>query len=81
MNPFLIGAYSCPGRLMAMLQIKLLIARLLWRYDVKLSDHQPENINDDTSKDIGGGTSSNDYRLWSHITATTEGPFIQVRRR
>ncbi|OOF96438.1 hypothetical protein ASPCADRAFT_144883 [Aspergillus carbonarius ITEM 5010] len=35
-NPFSLGAHNCPGQNLAWLELRLILARLLWRYDLSI---------------------------------------------
>ncbi|KAJ5701646.1 cytochrome P450 [Penicillium malachiteum] len=35
-NPFSLGAHNCPGQNLAWLQLRIILARLLWKYDLSI---------------------------------------------
>ncbi|KAJ6025062.1 hypothetical protein N7540_005859 [Penicillium herquei] len=35
-NPFSLGAHNCPGQNLAWLELRIILARLLWRYDISI---------------------------------------------
>lgn len=35
-NPFSLGAHNCPGQNLAWLELRIILARLLWRYDLSI---------------------------------------------
>ncbi|KAL0256809.1 hypothetical protein SLS55_007618 [Diplodia seriata] len=58
-RPFLIGSRKCIGRHMAQQSIRLTVARLLWRYDMKLLDREGFIW----ERDAGSSLIYTDYRL------------------
>lgn len=67
--PFSIGPRACIGRKMALLELYVGVARVLFLYDIRL---QPgtENVN------LGPG---GEYRMKDHFIVGKEGPMIQFR--
>ncbi|PYH47859.1 cytochrome P450 [Aspergillus saccharolyticus JOP 1030-1] len=63
--PFSFGARSCVGWRLAYAELHLAMARLLWRYDVRLAS----------------GTTSPDYEMLGWVVAAVQGPVAQFRRR
>ena len=80
-KPFSIGPRSCAGRAMAMLELNLTMAKLLWSLDFRRAE--------DGSGDLGGGKPGstngrhrvNEYQLRTHITSSGIGPRLQFRPR
>lgn len=58
-RPFLIGSRKCIGRHMAQQSIRLAVARLLWRYDIKLLDRDGFVW----ERDAGSSLIYTDYKL------------------
>lgn len=73
LHPFSIGPRSCTGRNMAMVQIKLVLARVLWLYDFKRAGGDLGLV--------GCGDNAEEYQLRSHITATCDGPVLVFKAR
>ncbi|KAF2815851.1 benzoate 4-monooxygenase cytochrome P450 [Mytilinidion resinicola] len=80
-NTFSVGQYNCIGKNVAYLAIKLVIAKLLWGYEVRV----PEEVGL-----IGGGgrgawkgdlRRENEYQLLDYLVGYREGPIVQFRKR
>ena len=54
LQPFIVGRHDCIGRKFANAQMRLVLARLLWAFDVRLAD----------SKDQWDWDKQNTYVLW-----------------
>ncbi|CAI7678679.1 unnamed protein product [Penicillium pancosmium] len=70
--PFSIGARSCVGWKLAWTELNVTIARVLFRYDMRLS---PD------SRCCGGKRDDCDFRLKGWVTSAVEGPWVQFRPR
>ncbi|OOF93449.1 hypothetical protein ASPCADRAFT_209401 [Aspergillus carbonarius ITEM 5010] len=64
--PFSIGPRGCIGKSMAFMEMRLTIARVLFRFDLELADRRGE--------DEGGH-----FALVDHFTSAKEGPDVLVR--
>lgn len=83
--PFGIGPRGCAGKRVAYLELNLVLATLLWTYDMKLADPGV-----DVAKRVRGDGKlrhrdvrdrKDVYQLWDHFVADREGPVIQLKRR
>ncbi|KAL9013516.1 MAG: hypothetical protein Q9173_001792 [Seirophora scorigena] len=81
MNPFSVGPWSCTGRSMALLQIKLLIARIAWLYDFKRAGGSDGQIGEGQVLDSSHEHVTSEYELQAHITAACNGPVLVYRQR
>lgn len=70
--PFSMGTRSCIGKGLAMTEIMLTMACIMW-----LSDFRCAHGNSNG----GSGISEGEYRLLDHITGAKNGPELQFRRR
>ncbi|ETS84641.1 hypothetical protein PFICI_02666 [Pestalotiopsis fici W106-1] len=72
--PFNIGPRSCVGKPLAIAQIMLTMARLLWGFDFRRAD---------LDKEPGESSDMNTerYVLKDHVTGQKEGPFLCFRPR
>ncbi|KAF2179044.1 benzoate 4-monooxygenase cytochrome P450 [Zopfia rhizophila CBS 207.26] len=81
------GTYSCIGKSVAYLAIKLLLARLLWRYDVKAAEE-----GNDAGELIGGGGAGKwkrgkwwsrkaEYQMEDFLVGYRQGPIVRFRER
>ncbi|OJJ42479.1 hypothetical protein ASPZODRAFT_170147 [Penicilliopsis zonata CBS 506.65] len=79
-NPFSIGPRSCLGKGLALTELTLTMAYLLSKYDFRPAPG---------SEKVGGGSISQgpgrhreeEYQLHDHVTASKNGPIVQVRMR
>lgn len=62
-RPFLIGSRACIGRHMAQQSIRLIMAKLLWRYDIELVDRDGFIW----ERDAGSSLIYTDYKLMVHV--------------
>ena len=75
--PFLIGPMNCIGKNMAYFALKVSLAQLLFRYDVRQADRAA----------IGGGASDleegrhreDEYQMTDYIVGYRNGPLIELR--
>jgi cytochrome P450 len=77
LNPFSIGPRRCAGRSMALLELRLLMARTLFGFDFRFADGR-------TSQKLpgkGGYEGEDEFRLYSHVTSYCEGPFLASKAR
>jgi cytochrome P450 len=71
--PFSIGPRSCIGRSLALQELMVTTAHLLWRFDMKFDPA-------DQMCHLPSGHPS-EYALGDHVTSATEGPWIRWRLR
>lgn len=71
--PFSVGPRSCVGKSLATAQIMLVFARLLWEFDFRRSQSDPDWLNHDHSP--------TEFVLKDHLTAQKEGPILSFRAR
>jgi cytochrome P450 len=62
------GRHACPGRYLGHLNIKLILAEVLLRYDVKLSPGQERPQNDEFEAIVSRYALSNDSRRYLNLT-------------
>ncbi|RAH83811.1 cytochrome P450 monooxygenase [Aspergillus japonicus CBS 114.51] len=77
--PFSYGARSCVGWRLAYTELHLAVARLLWRYDVRLAASASTSTS--TPPPGKGKTDSAEYEMMGWVVAAVEGPVAQFRRR
>lgn len=79
LHTFLKGPGDCVGQKLAMLQMSIIIARTLWRMDVRLA---PGTNVGAGSPELGWGLrDSRQYVLADAYIALHQGPIVQVRAR
>lgn len=80
-NPFSIGPRGCIGKGLALAELTLGIATMLWRYDFALGEGKGMALGAGR-KGLGPGRErENEYQLYDHITASKEGPMVCFRQR
>ncbi|OOF94194.1 hypothetical protein ASPCADRAFT_208737 [Aspergillus carbonarius ITEM 5010] len=80
-NPFSIGPRGCIGKGLALAELTLGIATMLWRYEFALGDGKGMKLGAG-AKGLGVGRErENEYQLYDHITASKEGPMVCFRER
>ncbi|GJN68106.1 cytochrome P450 [Purpureocillium lilacinum] len=71
--PFSVGPRSCVGKPLAIAQMMIVFARLLWEYDMRRADYKSDWAE--------GDYSSTEYALKDHLTAWKEGPVLRFSPR
>lgn len=72
-TPFSVGPRSCVGKGLALSELTLTLATMLWKYDFKLVGRLGEG-----SASLGPGRHrETEYQLFDHITAAKDGPLVQ----
>ncbi len=78
-NPFSIGAWNCAGQKLAMLELLIIIARTLYRMDVRLV---PGDSLGGGSPESGWGSRHRDqFQIRDYYVALRDGPRVQFRKR
>jgi cytochrome P450 len=76
-NPFSLGPRGCIGRGLALAEMQLLMATILFRFDFKKQGNEGEGkIGAELGRDKPW-----EYQLRDHVTSAKEGPIIQFRER
>jgi cytochrome P450 len=79
-NPFSIGPRQCIGRNLAYLQLKLTLAHVLWRFDLRLALDEPDRGGG--RKGLGEGRERRDeFQLWDALGFGRDGPMVEIRSR
>ena len=71
--PFSVGPRSCVGKPLAIAQMMIVFARLLWQFDLRRATND--------SDWEGKALVPTEYALKDHLTAWKEGPILCVRAR
>jgi cytochrome P450 len=79
-NPFSMGTRQCSGRNLAYLQLKLTLAHVLWRFDLRLA---PDELGRGGGrKGLGIGREREDeFQLWDALGFGRDGPMVEVKYR
>lgn len=71
--PFSVGPRSCVGKPLAIAQVMLVFARLLWEFDLRRAESDPGWEDE--------GHTATEYALKDHLTAQKDGPILCFRPR
>jgi len=79
-NPFSIGTRQCSGRNLAYMQLKLTLAHVLWRFDVR---EAPGEMGRGGGKEgLGVGRErADEFQMWDALGFGRDGPMVEVRLR
>lgn len=80
-NPFSLGPRACIGRSLAMTEISVALARVIYSMDFRQSDGQIGEVGEGRPGEGNGRHRVREYQLASHLTSWSSGPMIQFRRR
>ncbi|KAF2867688.1 cytochrome P450 [Massariosphaeria phaeospora] len=78
--PFSLGQRGCVGKALAMKELMVTIARLVWLYDMRLTPGQ-ERVGGGTRGGGIGREREDELQMRDMFVAKTEGPMIQFRQR
>ena len=77
--PFSVGPRCCAGKSLAYTEMSLLLARIIFLFDLRLSKHsRPE---EDKSNWIRENTRQSEFQIFDSIVALHDGPMVEFRRR
>ena len=77
-NPFSIGSRQCSGRNLAYLQLKLTLAHMLWRFDMRLAPDEPNRGGG--GPELGVGRERKDeFQLWDALGFGRDGPMVEFK--
>ncbi|KAI4952799.1 hypothetical protein J4E91_003273 [Alternaria rosae] len=76
--PFSIGSRMCSGRSLAYMQLKLTLAHLLWRFDLRLAPDESQRGGGKPGLGIGRER-PDEFQLWDALGFGRDGPMVQVR--
>lgn len=82
--PFQVGVRACVAQSLVNMEVKDMIARLIWCLDMRpASERKLANIGggDPTNKPQDGRHRPGEFQLKDHITGQGDGPYLQFRRR
>lgn len=79
-NPFSIGTRACSGKNLAYLQLKLTLAHVLWRYDLRLAPEEPGRGGG--RKGLGIGREREvEFQMYDALGFGRDGPMVEARCR
>lgn len=80
--PFLIGARMCAAKNMAVMELLLTLAHIVWAMDFKVADGSPGLVGQGGLGMARGRQRDEQFQLYAHfVTVGKKGPFIQFRKR
>ncbi|KAI8932549.1 hypothetical protein NX059_010724 [Plenodomus lindquistii] len=77
-NPFSIGTRACSGKNLAYMQLKLTLARLLWRFDFRLAEGDESRGGGAEGMGVGRQRQG-EYQLWDALGFGRDGPVVELR--
>ena len=80
-NPFSLGPRGCPGRSLALLEISLTLARVIFHFDFRRAEGELGRIGEGTPGVSNGRHRADEFQLWTHVTASSKSPQLQFQRR
>jgi hypothetical protein len=80
--PFSVGPRNCVGMSLATNQVLLAISKLLWHGDFRISEDTKLAAIGAGSTELGPGrTREIEFQCYDTFGASTEGPYLQFKRR
>jgi hypothetical protein len=77
--PFSVGRASCVGKNLAYQEITIVLARLIWLYEMRL---EPGNKLGEGAKGLGSGREmKEEFQTYDNFVAAHNGPMVQFRLR
>ena len=74
---FSVGRFGCVGKTLAYAELSVILARIFWLYDMRLSGSIGQG-----STSLGKGRERmNEFQTWEGFTSTHEGPMVEFKRR
>jgi cytochrome P450 len=82
LNPFSFGPRSCIGKSLAIAEIMLTMATVIWLYDFKLVDGLDASIGGGSANNVWGRRNPDEFQLYhGGITSVSHGPVLQFACR
>ena len=74
---FSVGRHSCVGKSLAYAELSVILARIFWLYDMRLSGSLGQG-----SLNLGKGRGRmNEFQTWDAFTSTHDGPMVEFKGR
>jgi len=76
-SPFGVGRASCVGKELSYYEMTIMLARMVWMYDMRLA---PGSLVGGDHETLGQGRARcNEFQTWDSFVSTHEGPMVQFR--
>ncbi|ATZ54061.1 hypothetical protein BCIN_10g00830 [Botrytis cinerea B05.10] len=80
--PFSLGPRGCPGKMMAYMEMGIMIARMIFCFDFRRPrDGGWGEVGEGVLGDVGGRARVNEFQLMDHLASTHAGPYAEFRLR
>lgn len=80
-SPFSVGPRACIGRSLALVEVSIALARVMWSMDFRMDDEDMGALEAGSLSATNGRDKSREYQLYSHLTSYSQGPMLAFRRR
>ena len=80
-KPFSLGPRGCAGKSLALLELSLTTAKVLWAMDFRRAAGPQGDLGQGALGSSEGRHRPKEYQLFTHITSSGHGPVLQYRRR
>jgi len=82
LSPFSFGPRSCIGKSLAIAEIMLTMATLIWLFDFRLVDGPDASLGEGSTSDVWGRRNPDEFQLYhGGITSVHNGPVLQFAYR
>ncbi|KAF7917859.1 uncharacterized protein EAE97_011997 [Botrytis byssoidea] len=80
-TPFGTGRTSCIGKYLAYQEMRVVLARLIWEFDMRLSDQEGVGLGEGKKGMGWGRESKQEFQTWDRFVSWHEGPMVEFRLR
>lgn len=78
-TPFSIGPRGCIGKSLALMEMTIVLAHLLYRFDFRIAEGEEGKLGEGRPGAEWGRHRVNEFQLYDHLTAAKKGPLVQFR--
>ncbi|RAL61285.1 hypothetical protein DID88_010364 [Monilinia fructigena] len=79
--PFGFGRTSCIGKYLAYQEMKVVLARLIWAFDMRLSSQKGVGLGEGRDGMGKGRERKDEFQTWDQFVSRHEGPMVEFRLR
>jgi cytochrome P450 len=80
-NPFSIGPRGCIGKGLANVELMLLMATIICRFDFRTAEGEDRRVGEGGAGCGVGRERVQEFQLFDHVTAAKDGPMVEFRER